>query len=284
MPTTPLRLPILLAATLALVLAPVTRTAEAQGSADFRWQKQLAAGQRVSIRNVNGNISATPASGNRVEVIGRNRYSENAVRAEVIETSDGIVICALQDDMYCDEGGIRGRSRRNGNDWNRARMDFEVRLPRNLRLDVSSVSGDVKVEDVRNEVRASSVSGNVLVSGARSEVRGSSVSGDVRLQGLRVSRVSASTVSGRLEVAVDQLDGAEDLKFSSVSGDVVLTLPRSFGAELRLSTVSGEIDSSFQITLNGRMDRRRLEGRIGSGGRRLTVSTVSGDLRLREGQ
>ena len=40
----------------------------------------------------------------------------------------------------------------------------------------------------------------------------------------------------------------------------------------------------MSYTIEGRTGRSRLEGRIGSGGRRLTVSTVSGDLRLRARQ
>jgi hypothetical protein len=50
-----------------------------------------------------------------------------------------------------------------------------------------------------------------------------------------------------------------------------------------MSTVSGDINSDFAITIggSGRMRRGGFTGRIGGGGRRLEVSTVSGDLKLR---
>jgi hypothetical protein len=35
------------------------------------------------------------------------------------------------------------------------------------------------------------------------------------------------------------------------------------------------------MTLNGRMGRRSINARIGKGGRNLSVSTISGDVRLR---
>lgn len=284
MRSTSFMLPLLVAAIVSSIVPAGTAAAQDRGTVDFQWQKRLPAGQKVSLRNINGNIAVTPASGDQVEVVGRNRYGSGNVRVEVVESADGVVICALRGDMRCDERGIRGRSHDGDDNWNRERMDLEVRMPRNLVLDVSSVSGDVTVTGVQTQVKANSVSGDVTISGAQTEVRAGSVSGDVRLQGLRVSRLSASTVSGELTIAVDQLEGSEELRFSSVSGDVLLTLPRNFGADLRMTTVSGDIDSSFPITLDGRMSRRRLEGRIGDGGRQMTVSTVSGDLRLRAAQ
>jgi lia operon protein LiaG len=84
-------------------------------------------------------------------------------------------------------------------------------------------------------------------------------------------------------IHVDEFTGRGDLSFHSVSGDITLELPRDFGAELSMSTVSGDIDTDFPITLgNGRMSRgHSMNARIGTGGRRLDVATVSGDLRLR---
>ena len=149
-----------------------------------------------------------------------------------------------------------------GND---VRMDLQVAVPTNLRVSASSVSGDVSVD------------------GAHGDVDANSVSGDIRLDRLHATGVHANSVSGDIEVGVDEFTGRGDLYFHSVSGDVTLTVPRGFDADLSMSTVSGDIDSDFPITVgNGRMSRRRLEARIGNGGRRLDVGTVSGDLKLRQ--
>jgi DUF4097 and DUF4098 domain-containing protein YvlB len=89
-------------------------------------------------------------------------------------------------------------------------------------------------------------------------------------------------VSGDITVAAEDLADRGDLQFNTVSGDVTLNFPKSLDADLSMATVSGDIDSDFPLTLgNGRMNRRSMNARIGKGGRRLEIRTVSGDLRLR---
>lgn len=233
---------------------------------DFHWEKSLPGGQLVRVTNINGNVTVTPSSSGRVEIVGIRHGSSRSVddiTAEVKETSNGIIVCVVwrDSDGYCDDRGYHSRG-----DWDdrgNASMDLEVRLPSNL------------------EVNASSVSGDVSVSGAEGDVRASSVSGDVHLERLRATSVSVSSVSGSISAGLESLGGRGDLSFKSVSGDITLDLPRSLDADLSMSTVSGQLDSDFQMTLNGRMDRRRMQARIGRGGRALDVSTVSGDVRLR---
>jgi len=236
---------------------------------DFRWDKAIAAGSTVSIHNVTGDVRVTPSTSGHVEVNGIKRGNSkyfDRVRAEVHESSRGVTICVLYDDTEssCDDRGFHMHSdgdRDNGH----ASMDLEVAIPANL-----------------SALSAASVSGDVFVNGARGDVSANSVSGDVRLEHIHATTVNAHTVSGDVHVQADELLGRGDLSFKSVSGSVTLEVPRTFEADLSMSTVSGDIDSDFPLTLgNGRMNRHRVDARIGNGGRRLEVGTVSGDLKLR---
>jgi DUF4097 and DUF4098 domain-containing protein YvlB len=236
-------------------------------AADFRWDKAVAAGGDVAIHNINGDIKVTPSTTGRVSVTGiksgSSRYFDQ-IKAQVQESSRGIVVCVIREDSdSCDDDNVRSRHRGN-RDWNDVSMDLEVAVPANLRVSAGSVSGDI------------------TISGANGDVDANTVSGDVHMDGLRASSVRGNTVSGDIEVRVDAFTGRGDLSFHSVSGNVTLELPRDFGADLSMSTVSGDMNSDFPVTLgNGRMSHRRIEARIGGGGRRLDVNTVSGDLRLR---
>ena len=249
----------------ALMCAPQIASAQNRDS-DSHFERRLAAGQRVHARNINGDIVVTPSSSGRVEIVGVRRGSSRSadrLNAQVTETSDGLMVCVVREDSdnECDGNGYHHRGE--DDDWGRASMNLEIKLPSNVEIDASSVSG------------------NVEVVGAQGQVRAGSVSGDIRLERLRAASVEARSVSGEISASIESLTGSGALSFKSVSGGVKLDLPRGLDADLSMSSVSGQLDSEFQMTLGGRTSRRRIEARIGRGGRDLDVTTVSGDVRLR---
>jgi hypothetical protein len=257
-------------AALAQTVNPGSTTPPA--AADFRWEKAIAAGSAVSLHNIVGDVDVTPSTTGRVEVVGvkrgNRRYADD-VTLEVVEHARGITVCAMHRgrEQTCDEDGLRSRDDRRrryrDDDWDDVSIDIVVKLPKGMRVSAGSVSGDVSITGAEGIVRASSVSGNV----------------DMRQ--LRASSVRASSVSGDVDVSVDALTGEGDLTFNSVSGNVTALLPQNIDADVSMRSVSGSFDSEFPLTLNGRMNRRSLEARIGKGGRMLEVHTVSGDVRLR---
>ena len=250
-------------AALAIVATPLA----AQQRTDFHWDKTLSSGSDVHVSNVNGDVKITPSTNGHVVINGfRHGRDADRLKAVVEETSHGLAVCVVyeDDDAYCNDRGYHSRGDRDHN-WNHGSVDLEVAVPSTVTVSAGSVSGDVSID------------------GAHGDVRASTVSGEIHLDRLHASSVDASTVSGEIQVRVDELTGRGDFKFHSVSGDITLDVPKGFGADLSLNTVSGDINSDFPITLGGsnRISRHSLNARIGDGGRRLDVSTVSGDLRLR---
>ena len=255
------------ARTFALLLVCSTPLA-AQQQPDFRWEKALANGSTVSLYNLNGDITVTPSTNGKVEIVGvkhgNKRYFDE-ITLEVVETSRGITVCSMFKnlDMECDERGFHSHDHNRDRDWDDLQIDIEVKLPKGMQVDAHNVSG------------------NVSIVGAEGDVRAGSVSGDVRMERLRVSSVKASSVSGDVTVGIEALTGSGPLKFTSVSGNVTAELPKGTEADVTMHSVSGSLDSDFPLTLNGRVNRRSIEARIGRGGRELEVHTVSGDVRLR---
>ena len=258
-----------------LLAAPLAAQQPATTAPDFRWEKAIPSGSTVRLHNISGDVTVSPATGDRMEVVGIKRGSARYhadVTLEVVEVPGGVMVCAMyrDRDMRCDEDGYSSRDRdrdrrrdRDDDDYDRASIDIVVKLPRSATVSANSVSGDI------------------TVTGAEGSVRGGSVSGDVRMSGLRAATVRASSVSGDVDVEVLALTGEGELRFTSVSGDVVVALPRTLDADVTMRSVSGSLDSEYPLTLNGRVNRSSLDARIGKGGRELRVTTVSGDVTLR---
>jgi hypothetical protein len=253
-----------------LALALMCAAPIAAQQPDVRWEKALPVGSIVSAHNLSGDVTVTPSTSGKVEITGvkhgNKRYFDD-ITLEIVETKDGIAVCSLykRSDMTCHQHGFQVHDHwgRRDRDWDDLSIDIEVKLPKGM------------------EVDAHSVSGNVSIVGAEGDVRGGSVSGDVRMERLRATSVNASSVSGNVTVGVDKWSGSGDLRFTSVSGNVTAELPQGIDANVTMRSVSGSFDSDFPLTLNGRLSRNRLEGRIGKGGRELDVGTVSGNVRLR---
>src|SRR3989454_10774792 len=80
----------------ALLAAGLPAPAPAQGQ--FHWQGHLAAGKRLEIKGVNGDIQATAGSGDQAEVTATKhaRNSDTAsVEIKVVPFAGGVAICAV---------------------------------------------------------------------------------------------------------------------------------------------------------------------------------------------
>jgi hypothetical protein len=249
----------------------ISAAATSAGAQDFRWSGRLAAGKAIEVATVVGDVRALPSSGNTVEAVAEMRGTTLPVR--VVEHEDGVTLCVV----YPTSGG-RGRMdagdhcSHNGNLREPPRVDFTVRVPAGVRFVGRTVQGDVRTESLRSPVRASTVSGAI----------------DVRTS----EEAQASSVSGDVRVSMGRLPRSGTLRFSTVSGDVRLTLPSNAGAQLRLNTLSGEIDSEFPLTVTARGSRnggsrvrvgQKVEATLGRGGPTIDINTVSGDVELNRG-
>ena len=172
----------------------------------------------------------------------------------------------------------------------------------------SSASGDIKAIRVSGQnFRASTQSGDIMISeSAVASASIETVSGDARVKALtgrslRVRAVSGDavaedclfsdevhmdTVSGYLSATPKSPLSSGSMTLVTVSGDANLRLPAEANAVLELNTKSGDADARFlgagavEKTLRGSGMVRLTEG-IGVGsGAKISLSTMSGDLRV----
>lgn len=237
---------------LALALVVMIALIPAAAAQDLHKSYSVGSGGFIRIKNISGDIKITGYNGNTITVdavaVGRDRQY---LTIEDLSTPNGV------------ELQVKYPERDNTS----ASVNFEVHVPSTIDYEfdkINSVSGDIEIADVRGRIRLNSVSGDITATHITGTINANSVSGDVEADMVRA-------------------EGTGDMKFSSVSGDVSVTLPGNIGASLNLSTLSGSLTTNFPIQVQEKEfgPGRSASGAVGSRADfSLKMSTISGSISL----
>ncbi|MGD2295270.1 MAG: DUF4097 family beta strand repeat-containing protein [Candidatus Aminicenantes bacterium] len=146
----------------------------------------------------------------------------------------------------------------------------------------STISGDVEVENIDGDVDLHTVSGDVLADSVKGSVEADTVSGSVVLTNITMAdQVEASTTSGsvKYEGAISS-DGYYSLK--AHSGRVEFIVPADAAFDVEAKTFSGSINSEFEMTVIGKIDKKSISGSINGGGAEVELKTFSGSVYIKK--
>jgi DUF4097 and DUF4098 domain-containing protein YvlB len=144
-------------------------------------------------------------------------------------------------------------------------------------LHVSTASGNVELTGIKGNVRASTVSGVIRIAKPGARVEAGNTSGEIEIQGAS-NDVKAHAISGLVSVQGNPgADSYWDLK--SVSGGVQVRVPAAANLHLTAEASSGDIRSDIPIVVE-EQGKHTLRAHMGSGGGRVDVHTVSGEIRV----
>jgi hypothetical protein len=215
--------------------------------------RPLAANGEFSLENTNGSVRVAS-------------WDEARVRIEAVKHARSQrALDELQVEIVGEGDRLSVRTRYPRPHWmgGAGSVEYRVSVPRGARVKVSDVNGRVEVEGVQGSVRASTVNGSVDVTGVG-------------------GAVEASAVNGSVEVDVARVDPSARSEISTTNGSVRLTLPRDTSADVDAHTVNGGVGCDFELA-DATKSRRKIEGRIGSGGARFELSTVNGSAHIERG-
>jgi hypothetical protein len=144
---------------------------------------------------------------------------------------------------------------------------------------VNSISGSVNIGNLLAKLEVNSVSGSVEVGNVNADVRVSSVSGNVRLGEVN-GALNVSSVSGGVKTTLVSLS-PEGIRINSVSGSVVIAFKSDINAEFSATGISGQVYLDVPNVIRESEEKSpNVRARIGGGGTSITVTSVSGNVRL----
>lgn len=230
-------------------------------SEEFHQTYTLSPGGSFALSNINGAVKITGWDRSEVRIDAvktadtRERLDE--LKIEVEAAADRVAVHT----RYPQGSGSRGR---NGH----GSVAYTISIPRSARISkVELVNGALAVEGCTGDMEASTVNGEIQASGP---------GGNVNL----------SSVNGRIEAVMSRLDPARSVDLRTVNGEVRLVLPGNPSANLKASSVNGEITNDFGLAMvKGRFVGRSMEGQVGGGGASIQLKTVNGKINVsRTGQ
>ena len=160
-------------------------------------------------------------------------------------------------------------------------------------LSIFRMGGDIRVDDAPNGAALRTMGGDIRVVRGAGHIVAKTMGGNIEIAHLDGS-AQASTMGGNVTVNVD---GGRDLDLHSMGGEIEVTLPRGFSGAFDIELEEGdngqrhEIKSDFplQIRESSRWrffgGTRRLltgAGRSGSGANRVKITTIGGDITIRQ--
>jgi hypothetical protein len=160
-------------------------------------------------------------------------------------------------------------------------IDFIIQVPHKTSLNLGCMTdGAIVVEGVEGEIEASNQGGPVTLTNV-------------------AGVVVAHSGNGKLLVQLSKVAPDKPMSFSTLAGNIDVTLPSEIKANLRLDVQQGKIESDFDVVLAPRKpivgDRPRTDekyravfeprvvGTINGGGAEMVFKIINGNLYIRKG-
>ncbi|MFN2598080.1 MAG: hypothetical protein ABR563_12945 [Pyrinomonadaceae bacterium] len=222
---------------------------------ELRQSYQLSPGARVELANIDGSVVVDTTDSQTAQVVIKSySYSDNPRKLAVEQTGSSLT--------------IRGPERKEHADFDNGdgtRHSLRLTLPRRTNLVLTNVRDSVRVGELEGSLKADHVSGHVAVAQAAGSAEISDVAGSVTATLTRLAGrgVSVSNVVGRVSLRFLE-DVNAQLQTSGIKGKVYVELPN--------------------VAVEGEMASANFRAKIGAGGAPVSVSDVTGTVRLSRGQ
>ena len=125
---------------------------------EFRWRGKLAVGKTLELKSIHGAIDLAPATNGHVSVVATRRRSTDlpmTMDVRVAESPESVVISVVPAPGAVPMDGRKRAARAD------LRVDFQVRVPKGVRVVARTFRGDVDIRGALSDVDAETYAGSV---------------------------------------------------------------------------------------------------------------------------
>jgi hypothetical protein len=219
--------------------------------------------KKVKLDNIKGNITVVPSSDSgslsvkaHKEIKVKKKYLDTPFdEIEIkIDSSSNTISISSEINKEGEDGIFRFSTGRD------QRVDYEIRVPSNIDIEVENVDGNVNSNDLNNDIKIDLVNGQVAVESY-------------------TGRMECDITNGSFSGHIDSTSG---LDINTINGSVTLFLNNYMNANVRAETVNGKIiDENLQFR-DINKEKRSFKAKLGSGvpDTEIRIETVNGKIKL----
>jgi hypothetical protein len=215
----------------------------------------------IIVKHINGEVTVEPSSdgSTTIELSGTSRNAEELISQSQIEARGDQILVVVSKPRRRFGRVVISRDEA---------VAVRLKVPASTSLNITTVSGDVRSSAECDDTRVTSVSGDVEIYGTINDGLVTTVSGELIIDA-SFADLTTKSVSGDMRITAH---GGRSLTASSVSGDIDVFIRPGLGIDIDAKTLSGELESS--IPLDGQTGNERVPLKI-------VGKTISGDINVR---
>jgi DUF4097 and DUF4098 domain-containing protein YvlB len=278
----------------AALAAMILGAAAAAAARADEWSKSYPIQGRASLRigTDDGDVTVTAADQKSIDarvVTERYKIGPSDVRIEESQSGDSVTLNVHLPHMNWNMWGGHHRSVR-----------VEVRVPRELDLDIHTGDGNVSADHVAGKIRIDTGDGNVNADALKGDL--SMHSGDGHITGMhlegtldintgdghitvdgRFDSLNLKTGDGNIEAHV--AGGSKvtnNWRLHSGDGHINVWLPGDLSADLDAHTGDGHITLDFPVSVSGSLSKNSIHGKLNGGGGSIAISSGDGSIHVQK--
>lgn len=158
------------------------------------------------------------------------------------------------------------------------RVQIDIHMPRVGKVALRTGDGRISVNHLKGEMDFYSGDGRLEIEDVDGTLRAHTGDGSIRVSG-RFDDLAVTSGDGRVSLQVrpgSRVQRSWEVRTSD--GSVDLAIPADLAADLDLHTGDGHIALNVPVTVEGRLDRQDIRGKLNGGGNRLVVRTGDGSI------
>jgi hypothetical protein len=163
---------------------------------------------------------------------------------------------------------------------NHHRVEIDVSVPSNTKLELQGSDGRVSITDVKGPIVARTSDGSLDIEGADGSLEARTSDGKMRVIGRFDHLDLQSSDGGITATALPGSKVATGWSLHASDGRVELRIPENLSANISLHTSDGHIDVDVPLSVSGRLGTHDIQGKLNGGGELLDIHTSDGSIHV----